>query len=128
MGMNRSVRTKYMKITSGVLQPTEQAIFNVCDVLLLLHEHNVMTDEEEIKQVKNLMLAGIQNPSHGFSVMCSTGAELLIKQGGLYIPYGCRKERYGTGIELFRRSARQVFWLCHWNMNAKSGKQVMDFS
>jgi hypothetical protein len=77
-------------------------------------------------QVRKLMLAGIHNPSHGFSVMCSTGAELLVKQSGLYCPYGERKERYGTGIELFRRSARQVFWMVHWNMNAKSGRQLMD--
>ena len=72
------------------------------------------------------MLAGILNPSHGFSVMCSTGAEIMVKQSGLYTPYGERKEKYGTGIELFRKSARQVFWLCHWHMNAKSGRQVMD--
>ena len=72
------------------------------------------------------MLAGILNPSHGFSVMCSTGAEILVKQSGAYTPYGQRKEKCGTGIELFRKSARQVFWLCHWHMNAKSGKQVMD--
>lgn len=79
-------------------------------------------------QVKALMLAGVLNPSHGFSVMCSTGAEILVVRSGLYTQWGQRKEKYGTGIELFRSSARQVFWLVHWNMNAKSGKEVIDVS
>jgi hypothetical protein len=79
-------------------------------------------------QVKKLMLAGVLNPSHGFSVMCSTGASILIVKNGFYAPWGERKIKYGTGLELFRRSARQVFWLVHWNMNAKSGREVMDVS
>ena len=32
------------------------------------------------------MLGGVGHPSHGFSVMASTGAEILIVRDGLYVP------------------------------------------
>jgi len=105
----------------------DETMYIVCDILLLLLAHNMLTQDREREDVKRLMLAGVLNPSHGFSVMCSAGANLIIKQSGAYAPFGRRKERYGAGIELFRRSARQVFWMCHWRMNATGRRDVLDF-
>jgi hypothetical protein len=126
MTRHAQLLSRALVLPQGIFSLSDSLAFLTSPVLSLLAADIGVCAAMCYLQVKKLMLAGVLNPSHGFSVMCSTGAELLIKMDGLYCPYGERKEKYGTGIELFRRSARQVFWMVHWNMNAKSGRQLMD--
>lgn len=67
-------------------------------------------------------------PSRGISVMCSTGAQMLVVQNGMYVPYGQRSTKW-QGKALFRRAAKSIYWMVFWNRNARKGhKEVMDFS
>jgi hypothetical protein len=95
--------------------------------LVLLENGRLAIDDPSILTVSNMVLAGIAHPSRGVSVMCCTGAHLVLLAKGTYVAYGERAQAY-RGKVLFRKAARMVFWAIIWKLRSKRGRNVVDFS
>ena len=53
-------------------------MFHIVDLLLLLLEHDMITDKKQFKTVKKIMIDAITSSNVGMAVMGSNGAELIV--------------------------------------------------
>lgn len=84
--------------------------FQVVDVILLLTEHDLIA-EDELQDVRTLMMTALAGNERGLAVMGAKGMEIIIVRDGLYTPYGTRVEAYGSDP---RRLLTWVFKMTYW--------------
>jgi hypothetical protein len=106
-----------------------QVAYSVYDIFLLLLEHDGLGAEHpDLATVKQMLLDGILHPSRGISVMCCTGAHIILLKSGTYIRYGERALTF-KGKNLFRKMAKLIYWMVFWKLRAKRGhRKAVDFS
>lgn len=97
--------------------------FQVVDVILLLTEHD-MISEGELPDVRTLMMTALNGNERGLAVMGAKGMEVIIVRDGLYVPYGTRIEAYGADPRrllawVFKMTYWCIFWKTHSGTMAK---------
>eukprot|EP01043_Picozoa_sp_COSAG02_P039889 COSAG02_NODE_3184_length_7215_cov_12.871417_3_plen_155_part_00 len=95
--------------------------FQVVDVILLLTEHDLITDDE-LPEVRTLMMTALGGDERGLAVMGAKGMEIIVVRDGLYNPYGTRIEAYGSDP---RRLLTWVFKMTYWCIFWKSHSGTM---